>query len=440
MSSTLNIVILAAGKGSRMYSETPKVLHELAGRSLVEHVIVTAQSLSPEYITLVVGHQADLIEQRLANKDLGFVLQTEQKGTAHALEQALPKLNDEAMVLVLYGDVPLTKKTSLEKLLAVTNPETMSVLTCDLKNPSGLGRIIRDGKGKIEAIVEEKDADDTQKKITEINTGIMAFPVIKLKQWIPRIKNNNAQKEFYLTDIIELALEDNCKVETISCESESEASGINNMLQLAKLEKVFQIEQAEAFMLQGVRIIDPNRFDLRGEAEIAADVEIDINVILEGKIELEKNVKIGANCILKNCQIKQGTQIFPNSIIEDSLVGMHCNIGPFARIRPGTELKNHAKIGNFVEIKKALIGEGSKVNHLSYIGDSSLGAKVNIGAGTITCNYDGVNKAMTRIGNDVFIGSNTALIAPVTISDGATVGAGSVITKDIKTGQLAKQY
>ena len=437
MSRKLNIVILAAGKGTRMYSETPKVLHELAGRSLIEHVISTARNRVPEKIILVVGHQAEASERHLENQNLIFVYQTEQNGTAHALGQALTALDDDATTLVLYGDVPLTKTVSLEKLLMQTSPEKMAVLTCQVNNPHGLGRIIRDGNGQIEAIVEEKDADEKQKEISEINTGIMSFPVNKLKKWLPKIGNKNSQKEYYLTDIIELARLDGCEVQTVSCDNETEASGINNMLQLSLLEKAYQLGQAEKLMLQGVRISDPQRFDLRGEAEVATDVQIDINVILEGKVTLGKNVKIGANCILKNCQIMQGTEILPNTIIEDSVIGMHCHIGPFARIRPGTELKNNAKIGNFVETKKAQIGEGSKINHLSYIGDSKLGSSVNIGAGTITCNYDGINKSETKIGNNVFIGSNTALVAPVTIADGATVGAGSVITKDIETGQLA---
>ncbi|PCJ43566.1 MAG: UDP-N-acetylglucosamine diphosphorylase/glucosamine-1-phosphate N-acetyltransferase [SAR86 cluster bacterium] len=437
MLSKLNVVILAAGKGSRMYSETPKVLHELAGTSLVEHVIAAAQNLNPDNITLVLGHQADELEAHLAGRGFNFALQKEQKGTAHAVEQALPFLDDEAHALILYGDVPLTKTASLEKLLALCDKSAMAVLTSDVKNPEGLGRIIRDGSGNIKAIVEEKDTDDTQKNITEINTGIMAFPVKKLKQWLPKIKNNNSQNEYYLTDIVSLALEDEGQVKTSFCADEYEAYGINNMLQLASLEKIYQYQQASKFMLKGVKIIDPSRFDVRGEVNISADVKIDINVILEGKVDIEKNVKIGANCILKNCTIQEGTEIYPNTLIEESEVGKNCKVGPFARIRPGTELKNDAKIGNFVETKKVLIGRGSKINHLSYIGDSELGEKVNVGAGTITCNYDGVNKFKTKIGNNVFIGSNTALVAPLIISDGATIGAGSTITKDVKADQLA---
>ncbi len=437
MTSKLNIIILAAGKGTRMYSEKPKVLHELAAKSLVEHVIATARELQPDSTTLVIGHQAEKIKTYLAEQNCNFVLQSEQKGTAHAVVQALPMLDDDALALVLYGDVPLIKPSSLKNLLEHTDENTMAVLTCEVANPTGLGRILRNEKNKITGIVEEKDASEIQKNITEINTGIMAFPVNRLKKWLPAIKNNNKQNEFYLTDIVSLALADNALVETCSCEAEFESFGVNSLLQLAELEKIYQQQQAAELMLQGVKIIDPLRFNLRGEASIDTDTELDINIILEGKVEIEKNVKIGANCILKNCTIAQGTEIYPNCIIEDAIIGTDCKVGPFARIRPGTELKTQAKIGNFVETKKALIGEGSKVNHLSYVGDSELGKEVNVGAGTITCNYDGVNKFKTQIGNNVFIGSNTALVAPVFVDDGATIGAGSTITKDIKSDQLA---
>lgn len=437
MSSKLNVVILAAGKGTRMYSETPKVLHELAGLSLVEHVITTAQNLKPKDITLVIGHQAEELESHLSGKGYNFAHQTEQKGTAHAVEQALPFLDEDAHALILYGDVPLTETSSLESLISLADKQTMAVLTSVVKNSQGLGRIIRDLKGNIEAIVEEKDANETEKQINEINTGIMVFPVKKLKQWLPEISNKNSQNEYYLTDIVALALKDKCQVKTSFCSDEHEAYGVNNLLQLASLEKIYQNKKASQYMLKGVKIADPSRFDIRGDANISADVKIDINIILEGMVNIEKNVKIGANCILKNCTIDQDTEIFPNTIIEEAEIGKGCKVGPFARIRPGTELKDHAKIGNFVETKKTLIGRESKVNHLSYVGDSELGEGVNIGAGTITCNYDGVNKFKTKIGNNVFIGSNTALVAPVVIEDGATIGAGSTITKDVKADQLA---
>ncbi len=433
----LNVVILAAGKGARMHSEAPKVLHELAGISLLEHVIATAQNLNPENITIVFGHQAEEIKARFNGRGFNFVLQAEQKGTAHAVEQALPFLNEEAQALILYGDVPLTKTSSLEKLIALSDESTMAVLTSEVKSPEGLGRIVRDAKGSIVAIVEEKDANEKQRLIDEINTGIMVFPVKKLKELLPRINNNNTAKEYYLTDIVSLALQDKCQVKTSFCHDEHEAYGANNLLQLARLEKIYQNQKASELMLKGVKIMDPSRFDVRGVVDISADVKIDINVIMEGKVSIERNVIIGANCILKNCTINQGTEIFPNTIIEDAEIGKDCKVGPFARIRPGTELGDDVKIGNFVETKKALIGKRSKVNHLSYIGDSELGEAVNIGAGTITCNYDGANKFKTEIGKGAFIGSNTALVAPVKIADGATIGAGSTITKDVKADQLA---
>ena len=357
--------------------------------------------------------------------------------THEAVEQALPYLDDEAMALVLYGDVPMIEAQSLQKLLASTDKDSMAVLTCVMNDPSGLGRILRDEKGKVKAIVEEKDASAEQKLIAEINTGIMAFPVKRLKAWLPLIKNNNAQNEYYLTDIIELALEDGAAVNSQSCNSETEASGVNNMVQLATLERAFQKNKARELMLKGVSLRDPKRFDCRGDIDIAGDVKIDINVILEGKVIIEEDVVIGPNCVLKNCTLKKGTQVMANSVIEDAEIGQHCSIGPFARIRPGTLLEDEAKIGNFVETKKAHIGSGSKVNHLSYIGDTELGKEVNIGAGSITCNYDGVNKFKTIIGDNVFIGSNSALVAPVTVAQGATVGAGSTITKDVASGELA---
>jgi bifunctional UDP-N-acetylglucosamine pyrophosphorylase/glucosamine-1-phosphate N-acetyltransferase len=436
MSSKLNVVILAAGKGTRMYSQTPKVLHELAGRSLVEHVIATAAKLKSQNTTLVIGHQAEKIQKKLSYLPLNFVFQAEQKGTAHAVEQAFPMLDEKAKVLVLYGDVPLIKTSTLKKLLDKTDEQSMAVLTCDVSCPEGLGRIIRDIDGQIRSIVEEKDADAEQRKITEINTGIMAFPVEKLKQWLPRIQNSNAQKEYYLTDIVELCIKDGCKVNDVSCDNELEASGVNNMLQLATLERAHQIDQAHQLMIQGVKLFDPSRFDCRGELEADTEVQIDINVIIEGKVKLGKGVCIGPNCIIKNCSIEKETRIEANSVIEDASIGSKCSIGPFARIRPGPRVDDEAKIGNFVETKKAHIGKGSKVNHLSYVGDTQMGSGVNIGAGTITCNYDGVNKFQTIIGDNVFIGSNSALIAPVKIANGVTVGAGSIVTKNAETGQL----
>jgi bifunctional UDP-N-acetylglucosamine pyrophosphorylase/glucosamine-1-phosphate N-acetyltransferase len=433
----VNVVVLAAGKGTRMYSAKPKVLHELAGRSLLQHTLDTAAAINASGIHIVIGHEADLIRKALQGQAVNFVLQAQQLGTAHAVHQSLPLLEKDAIALVLYGDVPLIQAETLLQLLAPLNQDTMGVLTCVMENPAGLGRIVRDEHNNIRAIVEEKDASLEQKQIKEINTGIMAIPVARLEQWLPRISTNNAQGEYYLTDIIEIALADSCKVVTSLCPDPIEATGVNNRVQLAELERHFQKREAERLMLSGVTLRDPARLDVRGKVIVARDVEIDINVILEGSINIASDVSIGPNCVLKNCSIGEGTVIAANTVIEDAIIGKACNIGPFARIRPGTVLEDEAKIGNFVEVKKSKIGKHSKVNHLSYVGDSTLGDGVNVGAGTITCNYDGVNKYKTLIGDNVFIGSNTALVAPVSIAAGATIGAGSVITKDVAQGQLA---
>jgi bifunctional UDP-N-acetylglucosamine pyrophosphorylase/glucosamine-1-phosphate N-acetyltransferase len=433
----INVVVLAAGKGTRMFSALPKVLHELAGRSLLQHVLDTAAQLTNNTTQIVVGHGAEQVRQSVGSQKVNFVLQEQQLGTAHALHQALPHLGPQALALVLYGDVPLVQISTLQKLIETAGHNSMAVLTCKVANPTGLGRIVRDRNSDIKAIVEHKDATATQLAINEINTGMMAIPVQRLHEWLPRIKTNNAQGEYYLTDIVELALADGCRVHTSVCEDEQEVAGINNRLQLAELERHYQQRETTKLLLAGVTLRDPARVDLRGNISIAQDVEIDVNVILEGKVTIATGVLIGPNCILKNCTVGAGTHIAANSVIEDAIIGKYCSIGPFARIRPGTEMADEAKVGNFVEIKKSKIGRHSKVNHLSYIGDSELGVDVNIGAGTITCNYDGANKFKTVLGDNVFIGSNTALVAPVTIASGATVGAGSVITKDVAEKQLA---
>jgi bifunctional UDP-N-acetylglucosamine pyrophosphorylase/glucosamine-1-phosphate N-acetyltransferase len=433
----INVVVLAAGKGTRMYSAKPKVLHELAGRSLVQHTIDTANALKASAIHVVIGHEADLLRKALEGQQLNFALQEQQLGTGHAVHQALAQLDKDATALVLYGDVPLIRPETLAQLLAPVDENSMAVLTAVVGNPQGLGRIVRDAAGGIRAIIEEKDATPAQRAIREINTGFMAIPVARMHEWLPRIQNKNAQGEYYLTDIIALAIADGCRVHTVQCHDELEASGVNNRQQLAELERHYQKRETTRLMLAGVTLRDPARVDLRGVVTIAQDVEIDINVILEGKIDIAGNVTIGPNCVLKNCTIGAGTNIAANTVIEDAVIGKDCTIGPFARIRPGTVMDAEAKVGNFVEIKKSRIGKHSKVNHLSYIGDSELGIDVNIGAGTITCNYDGENKFRTIIGDCVFIGSNTALVAPVTVAAGATVGAGSVITKDVAKDQLA---
>ncbi|HEY0962382.1 MAG TPA: bifunctional UDP-N-acetylglucosamine diphosphorylase/glucosamine-1-phosphate N-acetyltransferase GlmU [Pseudomonadales bacterium] len=433
----INVVVLAAGKGTRMYSAKPKVLHELAGRSLVQHTIDTANALQAKSIHVVIGHAADQLRAALDGQQLHFALQEQQLGTGHAVNQALPQLDNDAIALILYGDVPLIRAETLSQLLAPVDANSMSVLTAVVQKPQGLGRIVRDANGDVRAIVEEKDATPEQRKIDEINTGFMAIPVARLQSWLPRLRNNNAQGEYYLTDVVALALQDGCRVHTVQCADELEAAGVNNRQQLAELERHYQKRETTKLLLAGVTMRDPARVDLRGNITIAQDVEIDINVVLEGKIDIASNVSIGPNCVLKNCSIGPGTDIAANTVIEDAVIGEDCTIGPFARIRPGTVLEAEAKVGNFCELKKAHIGRHSKVNHLSYIGDSELGNDVNIGAGTITCNYDGVNKFRTTIGDRVFIGSNTALVAPVTVADGATVGAGSVITKDVGEDQLA---
>jgi bifunctional UDP-N-acetylglucosamine pyrophosphorylase/glucosamine-1-phosphate N-acetyltransferase len=432
----LNVVVLAAGKGTRMKSARPKVLHPLAGKPLLKHVLDTARSMNCDNLQVVVGFGAEAVEAELESSDTRFVLQKEQLGTAHALHQALDNLDIDAIALVLYGDVPLIRAKTLETLVGMVDSVSMGVLTCNVDNPTGLGRIIRDNAGQITRIVEEKDATATEKAVSEINTGFMAIPVARLLEWLPRIGANNAQKEYYLTDVVQLALADGCKVVTSVCEDQKEVTGINDRLQLAELERKYQQDMHEELLRNGVTLIDPARLDIRGNVDIASDVEIDINVILEGEVKIDRDVQIGAGCILKNCTIGAGTKLHPYTVIEDAVIGKHCQLGPFARVRPGTEMEDFAKLGNFVEVKKAIIGEGSKVNHLAYVGDAELGKGVNVGAGTITCNYDGANKHKTTIGDGVFIGSNAVLVAPVELEDGAFVAAGSTITKPVPKGSL----
>lgn len=433
----LNVVVLAAGKGTRMKSSRPKVLHRLAGKPLLQHVLETARALDCDNLLVVTGYGAEAVEAELGSGATGFVLQKEQLGTAHAVGQAMNRLDDDAVVLVLYGDVPLIRAATLKALLDKVDADSMGVLTCEVDNPAGLGRIIRDKTGQISRIVEEKDATGAQKQIREINTGFMAIPVRRLKEWLPRIGADNAQKEYYLTDLVEVALAAGCRVTTSRCDSQPEITGINDRVQLAALERNYQQTMHDELMKKGVTLADPARFDIRGNAEIAQDVEIDINVILEGEVSIGPNVRIGAGCILKNCSVGAGSELLPYTVVEDAVIGKDCRLGPFARVRPGTELLDGAKLGNFVEVKKALIGKDSKVNHLSYVGDAELGTGVNVGAGTITCNYDGVNKHKTVIGDGVFIGSNAVLVAPVVIESGAFIAAGSTITEDVPKEQLA---
>ncbi|MCT8607789.1 bifunctional UDP-N-acetylglucosamine diphosphorylase/glucosamine-1-phosphate N-acetyltransferase GlmU [Glaesserella parasuis] len=431
----LSVVILAAGKGTRMYSDLPKVLHPIAGKPMVKHVIDTAKQLSAKQIHLIYGHGGDLLQQRLSVEPVNWVLQAEQLGTGHAMQQAAPFFADDENILMLYGDAPLITAATLEKLIAAKPENGIALLTVVLDNPTGYGRIIREN-GSVVAIVEQKDANPEQLKIQEINTGVMVASGASFKKWLSQLDNNNAQGEYYITDVIAMANRDGYKVEAVQATNLMEVEGANNRLQLATLERYYQKTQAEKLLLAGVTIIDPARFDLRGTVTHGKDVVIDVNVILEGAIQLGNNVKIGAGSVLKNVVLGDNVEIKPYSVLEDSVIGESADVGPFARLRPGTELAAKAHVGNFVEIKKSTIGEGSKVGHLTYIGDSEIGANVNIGAGTITCNYDGANKFKTIIGDNVFVGSDTQLVAPVTVASGATIGAGSTITKDVAADEL----
>lgn len=432
---TLAVVILAAGKGTRMKSSMPKVLHPLAHKPLVQHVIDTARSLDPSQIVVVYGHGGDQVREVVIDADLSWAEQAEQLGTGHAVQQAMPHIKEADRVLVLYGDVPLTSAETLRELLDQAG-KGMGLLTINLDDPSGYGRIVRDDKGAVERIVEQKDANADELAIQEVNTGIMVFPGEKLSGWLNGLSNNNAQGEYYLTDLLAMAVSDGVSIAVTQPEHQFEADGVNNKLQLAELERAYQRLQADRLMTDGLLLRDPNRFDLRGSLTHGTDCEIDINVIIEGNVTLGNNVKIGANVVLRNVSIGDNTVVVENCIFDDATVGADCTIGPFSRLRPGADLTGGAHIGNFVEIKKSVVGLGSKVNHLTYIGDSQIGAGVNIGAGTITCNYDGANKHTTVIGDNAFIGSNSALVAPVTIGKGATIGAGSVIRKDTPDDKL----
>jgi len=435
---SLNVVILAAGKGTRMRSKLPKVLHKIAQKPLVEHVIETAQQLDPTKIIVVYGHGGDILPKTLCELDVTWVEQTEQLGTGHAVEQALPYCDSDASILVLYGDVPLTQLQTLEGLVKITlESGNVGLLTAVLDDPSGYGRIVRDSFGKVERIVEQKDASSIELQITETNTGIVSARKKDLNKWLTKLENNNAQGEFYLTDIIELAVADNLEVVTSNAAHLWEVAGINNKIQLADLERKYQLLVAEDLLTQGVTLADPNRIDVRGSLTVGQDVSVDVNCVFEGNCSLGNEVSIGPNCVIMNSSLADGVNVKANSIIENSIIGQNCDIGPFARIRPDTELAENVKIGNFVEIKKANIAQGSKVNHLSYVGDTIMGSNVNIGAGTITCNYDGANKHLTEIGNDVFVGSDSQLVAPVKIGDGATIGAGSTITKEVPESELS---
>ena len=433
----LCIVILAAGQGTRMYSDKPKVLHTLAGKSLLEHVYQTAMGLSHRDIYVVYGHGGEQVPNALQDFQVNWVEQKEQLGTGHAVQQTLSDIPDVDNVLILYGDVPLITEESLNALVDAASTTGFSLLTTHLEDPHGYGRIIRDENSNIVAIVEEKDATEEQKRIFEINTGFMVVKADLLKRWVNSLGNDNKQNEYYLTDIVAKAVADEINIAPVLAESNIEVKGINNRSQLAEAERYFQLVQAHHLMHRGVGLCDPARFDLRGELEIGRDNEIDINVVIEGRVKLGNNVNIGANCYLKDTIIADNVNVLPNSMIDNAVIGKGCNIGPFARIRPDTTLDEDVHIGNFVELKKTDIGKGSKVNHLTYLGDSHIGTETNIGAGTITCNYDGAYKHQTIIGDNVFVGSDVQLIAPVKVHDGATIAAGTTVTKDVAEDELA---
>ncbi|HDR9505183.1 UDP-N-acetylglucosamine diphosphorylase/glucosamine-1-phosphate N-acetyltransferase [Burkholderia cepacia] len=433
----MNIVILAAGTGKRMRSALPKVLHPLAGRPLLSHVIDTARTLQPSRLVVVVGHGAERVQAAVAAPDVQFAVQAEQLGTGHAVRQALPLLDPAQPTLVLYGDVPLTRASTLRHLVDAARDGRYGILTVTLDDPTGYGRIVRDAAGFVTRIVEQKDASPEELKIAEINTGIIVTPTAQLSMWLGALKNENAQGEYYLTDVVELAIEAGFEVVTAQPDDEWETLGVNSKAQLAELERIHQRTVADALLVDGVTLADPARIDVRGTLRCGRDVSIDVNCVFEGNVTLADNVTIGANCVIRNASVGAGTRIDAFSHIDGAELGANTVIGPYARLRPGAQLADEAHVGNFVEVKNAVIGHGSKANHLTYIGDADIGARVNIGAGTITCNYDGANKFRTVIEDDVFVGSDTQLVAPVRVGRGVTIAAGTTIWKDVADGLLA---
>ena len=431
----MNVVILAAGMGKRMQSALPKVLHPLAGKPLLSHVIDTARTLSPSRLCIIYGHGGDAVPTSMAADDLAFALQEPQLGTGHAVMQALPHLHDDVPTLILYGDVPLTTSASLRRLLDNAGGNKLAILTVDLDNPTGYGRILRK-HGKIVGIVEQKDASEEQRAVREVNTGIMVAPTAHLKKWLATLSNNNAQQEYYLTDIVARAVADDIEVVSAQPVAVWETLGVNSKAQLAELERLHQRNIAYALLEQGVTLADPARIDVRGSLRCGRDVMIDVNCVFEGTVELEDGVRIDAHCVINNARIAKSAHIKPFCHIEDASIGAAAVVGPYARLRPGTTLGEDVHIGNFVEVKNSQIAAHSKANHLAYVGDATVGARVNIGAGAITCNYDGANKFRTVIEDDVFIGSDTQLVAPVRVGKGATLGAGTTLTKDAPEGKL----
>jgi bifunctional UDP-N-acetylglucosamine pyrophosphorylase/glucosamine-1-phosphate N-acetyltransferase len=432
----LSIVVLAAGQGKRMNSALPKVLQPLVGKPLLRHVLDTARALSPAGLHVVYGHGGEAVRAAFAGEAVNWALQAEQKGTGHALQQAMPSIPEDHLVLVLYGDVPLLRAETLRALIAEASPRQLALLTVTLADPTGYGRVIRDARGRVRGIVEQRDATPRQQRITEGNTGVLVAPAAQLRSWLARLRSDNAQGEYYLTDVIAMAVRDGLSVAAQVAGDEAEVLGVNDREQLAQLEAVLRAQRARAALRAGVMLMDPLRFDQRGELIAGRDVHIDINVVLEGRVELGDGVRIGPGCVLREVTLGAGTVVHAHSVLEKCVTATDCVIGPFARLRPGAQLGAGAHVGNYVEIKNATLGRGAKANHLTYIGDATVGGGVNIGAGTITCNYDGVNKWRTEIGEGAFIGSGTMLVAPVKVGDGATIGAGSTITKEAPAGQL----
>jgi bifunctional UDP-N-acetylglucosamine pyrophosphorylase/glucosamine-1-phosphate N-acetyltransferase len=432
----MEVIVLAAGQGKRMRSVLPKVLQPLAAKPMLAHVLDTARILEARRIVVVYGHGGEVVREALDAPDLAWARQDPPQGTGHAVQQAMPLVDDGDTALILYGDVPLISVPTLQRLMAAASDTTLALLTVSMDNPTGYGRILRDGAGKVTRIVEEKDATADERRVQEVNTGILAAPVARLRQWLGNLKNDNAQGEYYLTDIIAMAVADGLEVVTTQPDAFEETLGVNNKTQLAELERIHQRNIARSLTDAGVTVIDPARLDVRGSLECGRDVEIDINCIFEGTVVLGDGVRIGANCIVRNATLGAGTRVAAFSQIEDTTMGEACIIGPYARTRPGTVLGNDVHLGNFVEVKNSIIADHSKANHLAYVGDADIGQRVNVGAGTITCNYDGANKFRTIIEDDVFIGSDTQLVAPVRVGKGATLGAGTTLTKDAPAEQL----
>ena len=433
----ISVVILAAGQGKRMKSDLPKVLQPVAGRPLLKHVIDTARELSASDIHVVYGHGGERVREALAAENVTWALQAEQLGTGHAVQQAMPGVPDDHIVLILFGDVPLVQAATMQRLVdAAANGEALGVLSVRMKDPSGYGRVVRDRAGTVARIVEHKDANQKERAIDEVNTGLMAASARRMREWLAQLRNDNAQAEYYLTDVVVMAAKAGLKVNAILADREDEVLGVNDKVQLAEVEAVYRKRRATELMLQGVTLVDPARFDARGPVTVGRDVHIDVNVVLEGKVSLGNRVRIGPNVVIRDSEIGDDTVVFPSCVIDHASIGPNCNIGPFARFRPSSSLAQGVHVGNFVEVKNSILGAGAKANHLTYLGDATVGERVNVGAGTITCNYDGANKWRTEIGAGAFIGSGAMLVAPVKIGAGATIGAGSTITKDAPDDKL----